>query len=79
MDTLNPIRISIQTPEGHELLTGYAWRIPAVGDTISVPIEDGEGVYSVVDGEVVHRHWYGVNPRGEPSVTITVETGGDRG
>ena len=74
MDTLNPIRIAIEDPEGKELLTGYAWRVPAVGDSITVPVDRGEdGDLELLQGEVMHRHWYGVNPRGEPSVTITVE------
>jgi len=71
-DTLNPIRIEIADPEGKQLLTGYAWRVPAVGDSITVPVDRGEdGDLELVSGEVVHRHW---NTMGtEPTVTVVVE------
>ena len=80
-DTLNPIRITMVDPEGRTLLSGYTWRLPAVGDTMSIPVEDptDEGAYQLIEAEVTHRHWHpAVSSIDEPSCTLTVETGNDR-
>ena len=72
MDTLNPIRMNIETQEGKPLLSGWSWRVPSVGDTIKIhTLEDDDPV----EGEIVHRHWEGYEGDGEPVLTLIVETG----
>lgn len=78
MDTLNPVRIEIEDPDGKPIISGYAWRLPAVGDTITLPgptADDGD--LELVSGEVVHRHWDAIS-RSEPTVTVVVELGSIR-
>jgi len=80
MDTMNPIKVEIEDPEGKAILSGYAWRVPAVGDTITLPASstDDDGALELVSGEVVHRHWHPTLARSEPLVTIVVELGSIR-
>jgi len=48
--TLTALPVHLQDPEGNDLTTAYLWRLPAVGDSITL---DG---YS---GTVTHRRWIG--------------------
>ena len=67
-DTLNPIELRIVDPEGHQLAVIDAWRVPAVGDTLRLVMDDDGGIA----GEVTHRTWWS-HPAIVPSSWVVVE------